>query len=204
MRTWFWLVLMAVLLNACTGISTKSNEPANPEAFKERAQRLAAHARWSLDGRVSLDDGDDGGSGKLKWVVDSGFSQLDFFAALGRGAWHLEISEGLATLKDADGEHSAPDVQSLLQTRLGWPVPVEALQFWARGLYAPGQVQTSQIDSQGLLTQLRQFGWTIDFDRYEIVGDEQLPKRLEAKHGDYRVKMVVSKWQFGDAAVAGN
>lgn len=193
---------MAVFLNACTGLTAKPDEPANPKAFKERSQRLSAVTQWSLAGRVSLDDGEDGGSGKLKWIVNPTSSTLDFFAAMGRGAWHLEIGDEIVTLSDAQGVHTAPDIQTLLEQKLGWPVPVQALQYWTRGLYAPGLVQASQIDSQGLLTQLQQFGWTIDFDRYSAVDSvavkgEFLPGRLEAIHGEYRVKMVISSWQLG-------
>jgi len=190
------LALVAVFLNACTGLKTKSDEVPNPEAFNERSQRLSALTHWSLSGRVSLDDGKDGGSGKLQWAVSPESSILDFMAAMGRGAWHLEIGDGLVTLRDTEGVHSAPDVQTLLAERLGWPVPVRALQYWARGMFAPGAVQNSQIDSQGLLEQMQQFGWVIDFTRYVAVKGEQLPVRLEASRGQYRIKMAISQWQL--------
>lgn len=195
-------MLVAIFLNACTGLKTKSDETPNPEAFKQRSQRLSALTHWSLEGRVSLDDGKEGGSGKLQWTVSPESSTLDFMAAMGRGAWHLETGDGLVILRDADGIHSAPDVQTLLEQRLGWPVPVEALHFWARGLYAPGPVQSSQIDSQGLLDQMQQFGWVVDFTRYGAVKDELLPVRLEAAHGQYRIKMAISRWQLETQPVA--
>jgi len=196
LRAWVGLALVAVFLNACTGLKTKSTEIADPGLFNERSLRLSQMTQWNLAGRVSLDDGDDGGSGKLKWIVSPGLSTLDFFAAMGRGAWHLEIGDDHAILRDAQGTHTAPDVQTLLEQQLGWPVPVEALQFWARGLYAPGPVQSSEIDSQGLLVGLQQFGWTIEFNRYDDVQGELLPVRLEATHGQYRVKMAISNWQL--------
>lgn len=195
-KEWLGWAMVAVLLNACTGLKTKTDEIANPDAFNARSERLSALTQWQLAGRVSLDDGEDGGSGKLKWVVNPDSSQLDFFAAMGRGAWHLEMSDDLVTMTDAQGVHTAPDVQTLLQQQLGWPVPVEALQYWARGLYAPGPVQHSKIDSQGLLTDLQQFGWQIEFNRYDDVAEEMLPVRLEARHGQYRVKMAISSWQL--------
>ena len=202
LRAWLGLVLVAIFLNACSGLRTQSDEIANPDAFNERSQRLSGLTHWSLAGRVSLDDGRDGGSGKLKWSVDLESSTLDFFAAMGRGAWHLEIGDDLVILKDSEGTHSAPDVQTLLEQRLGWPVPVEALQFWARGLYAPGPVQSSSIDSQGLLIKMQQFGWVIDFSRYGAVEDELLPVRLEAAHGQYRIKMAISQWQLSAPPLA--
>lgn len=201
-NVWLGWALSAFLLSGCSGLKTKTTEIPDIEAFEARSQRLSAVTQWQLAGRVSLDDGEDGGSGKLKWAVNPTTSQLDFFAAMGRGAWHLEIGENLVTMTDAQGIHSAPDVQTLLQQQLGWPVPVEALQFWARGLYAPGTVQQSEIDAQGLLKGLRQFGWQIDFNRYTNASGEMLPVRLEARHEQYRVKMAISRWQLTPQAIS--
>ena len=161
-----------------------------------RASQISAIGDWGLSGRLSLDDGEDGGSGKLQWRVGPESSSLDFFAAMGRGAWHLEISDSGASLRDAEGVHTARDVETLVQQQIGWPVPVDALQWWARGLIAPGKVQTSEVDAQGLLVSLEQFGWAIQISRYNEFDGQLLPVRLEALNGRYRVKMAISQWQF--------
>ena len=58
---------------------------------------------WQLRGKISLDDGDRGGSGKLQWMVNPDNSTIDFHGAMGRGAWHLEIEPDLAVLTEANG-----------------------------------------------------------------------------------------------------
>jgi outer membrane lipoprotein LolB len=184
------------LLSACTGINTRKGETANTSAYKTRAGEISAIANWSLSGRLSLDDGEDGGSGKLQWRVSPESSSLDFFAAMGRGAWYLEVSETGASLRDSEGVHTAVDVETLVMQKLGWPVPVEALHWWARGLIAPGKAQTREVDAQGLLVSLNQFGWNINISRYDEFNGQLLPVRLEARHKNYRVKMAISQWQF--------
>lgn len=190
------LLSAALLLNACTAINTKQGEIANKGAYQTRVEQITAIKNWSLTGRLSLDDGDDGGSGKLQWRVAPASSSLDFFAAMGRGAWHLESSETGALMRDSQGEHFAPDVETLVLQQLGWPVPVEALQWWARGLVAPGKVVSSEVDAQGLLVSLQQFGWVISISRYDEFGGQLLPVRLDATHNNYRVKMAISQWQM--------
>jgi outer membrane lipoprotein LolB len=186
-----------LLLGACSGVSVKPGQAANIEAYQQRAKQLTVLAEWSLAGKISLDDGDQGGSGRLNWFNRPGATELDFHAALGRGAWNLKIDPDYAVLTESNGETlSARSVNSLIQQRMGWPVPVEALQWWVRGLTAPGMIEEQTIDSDGLLIRLEQFGWTVDFPRYDLSSGVAMPKRLNATMEDYRVKLAVSRWQI--------
>jgi outer membrane lipoprotein LolB len=197
LRQWTGLLLVALALNACSGASVKKTVPDSKAAYQERAEKLGAISAWGLVGRISLDDGDRGGSGRLQWEVKPGRSELDFHGAMGRGAWHLQISPESAVLKEANGaEQIAPGVNALIQDRMGWPIPVEALQWWVRGLAAPGTVEGEQYDSQGLLTKLDQFGWSVKFNRYDLVAGIAVPVRLDAIRDNYRVKLAISRWQM--------
>jgi len=157
---------------------------------------LGSIDEWQLRGKISLDDGDQGGSGKLQWIVSPDNSTIDFHGAMGRGAWHLDISSGGAVLTQAGGNvYQAAGVDALVRQQMGWPVPVEALKWWVRGLAAPGPVKDKQLDAQGLLISLTQFGWKINFSRYSATGGVAMPARLDAKRESYRVKLAISRWQ---------
>ena len=197
MRNSYWLLLVLLLLNACTGVPVKEPVSDNKAAYRDRAAKLGTIPEWGLVGRISLDDGDHGGSGRLQWDVRSDSSELDFHGAMGRGAWHLQIGPEGAVLKEANGvEQSASAVNDLIQARMGWPIPVDALQWWVRGLAAPGAIEDEELDSEGLLVKLEQFGWSVDFSRYDSVAGMVLPKRLNATRDNYRVKLAISRWQM--------
>lgn len=184
-------------LNACTGVGVKEPVSDSKAAYRERAEMLTQVPEWGLVGKISLDDGDRGGSGRLQWDVRIGSSELDFHGAMGRGAWHLQISPDGAVLKEANGaEQSAAGVNALIQDRMGWPIPVEALQWWVRGLAAPGVVEDEQLDPQGLLTSLHQLGWRVEFNRYDSKAGVALPVRLDARRDNYRVKLAIGRWQL--------
>lgn len=175
----------------------KDSNLAYKSAYQDRADKLNANVDWGLQGRISLDDGDQGGSGKLQWDVKSGSSELDFHGAMGRGAWRLQVGAEGALLMMADGtEQTAASVNELVQESMGWPIPVNALQWWVRGLPAPGVIENEQIGPGGLLTSLHQFGWNVDFTRYDSVGDMELPVRLNATRDNYRVKLAISRWRM--------
>lgn len=197
LRKSYWLFLVLLLLSACTGVPVKEPPSDSKAAYLERASRLDAIPEWGLVGRISLDDGDHGGSGRLQWDVRSDSSELDFHGAMGRGAWHLQIGPDGAILKEANGaEQAASGVNDLIQDRMGWPIPVDALQWWVRGLAAPGAIEGQELGPEGLLINLEQFGWSVDFNRYDSVAGVVLPKRLNATRDNYRVKLAISRWQM--------
>jgi len=191
------LFFLVLTLNACTSVSVKDTDFVTKEIDEDRALQLNATGVWGLVGKISVDDGDDGGSGRLQWSVEPGHSELDFHGAMGRGAWHLQIGQDGVLLKMADGtQQAADDVNDLIQDRMGWPIPLDALQWWVRGLVAPGVVENETYGSEGLLTSLRQFGWDVDFKRYASVDGVELPVRLNATNDNYRVKLAISRWRM--------
>ena len=186
-----------MLMSACTTVPVTTPAVNLQTAYEERAGVIEAVSDWSLVGRISLDDGEEGGSGRLQWVVKPDHSMMDFHGAMGRGAWHLEIEPGGAVLRLADGNQYAADgVDALVEQQIGWPIPVEALQWWVRGLAAPGAINSQQWDEAGLLIRLEQFGWQIDFNRYTSGSGVELPVRLDARQNDYRVKLAISRWHL--------
>ncbi len=192
----YLIFIVLLVLDACTRVPVKEPVHGNKVAYQDRAAKLAAISEWSLVGRISLDDGDHGGSGRLQWDVEPGNSELNFHGAMGRGAWHLQIGPHGATLKEANGaEQTAAGVNDLIQDRMGWPIPVDALHWWVRGLAAPGAAEDERFDQQGLLLSLDQFGWSVDFNRYVSFAGVVLPTRLDARRDNYRVKLAISRWR---------
>lgn len=190
-------LLVILVLNACSGVAVKKPLSDRQAAYQERAEKLMAVEAWGLSGKLSLDDGEDGGSGRLQWNTQQDNSVLDFHGAIGRGAWRLETGPGGATLSEANGSvQTADDINALIQERIGWPVPVEALQWWVRGLAAPGDRETEELDAEGLLLNLEQFGWRVEFNRYDSKTGLALPVRLDATRDSYRLKLAIGRWQM--------
>ena len=186
-----------MLLSGCKTVPVTEQGIGAQAAYKNRAENIVSVSNWNLVGRISLDDGEEGGSGRLKWVVKAGHSTIDFHGAMGRGAWHLDIEPEGAALRLADGsEYFADGVDALVQQQIGWPIPVVALQWWVRGLAAPGIIDAQQLDAEGLLTSLAQFGWQIDFNRYASDTGVAMPVRLDARQNDYRVKLAIGRWHL--------
>jgi outer membrane lipoprotein LolB len=126
-----------------------------------------------------------------------GGSRMDFHGALGRGAWRLLADTNGAELEFADGRrYRAESIDELVRAQVGWPVPVEALAWWVRGLAAPGKLQQRVLDEEGRLSLLQQGGWHIEFGRYGMTDGEAMPARMIARQQDRSVKLAIRKWEL--------
>jgi outer membrane lipoprotein LolB len=193
------LIFLAVLLVA--GCSATAPRPADPGSIiVDREQYLESIGNWGFSGRLALSDGKDGGSGRLDWAQEQAALQLEFSAALGRGAWQLDAGPGRAVLRTGKGETwHATDVGELVSRHVGWQVPMQALPYWIRGLAAPGSEAEMLTDELDLPQRLQQLGWQISYDRW---GDDQrpaMPVRITAEKGDYSFKLAVRKWRLPES-----
>ena len=191
-----------LLLTACA--TGPQQVPGSSQAelldrYESRTASIKTLERWSLDGKLAVSDGKEGGSGRLQWTTESGRSELDFRGTLGRGAWQLDIDPDLATLTLANGETwQAADVSSLVRDHVGWDVPVESLSWWVRGVAAPGRVDHQSFDDNGRMTLLSQHGWDVEYERYKEFSGMALPTRLDARNGERHVKFVMRGWTIPD------
>jgi outer membrane lipoprotein LolB len=198
----------AGLLAACAGQPTRTAPPVSGAAAQqmqvERATALAAHPQWSLQGRVALSNGRNGGSGRIEWQQDGPRYSVALSAPITRQSWRLTGDAESARLEGLDGgTRQGPDAQALLREATGWIIPVAALASWVRGAADPQlPLATLQFSADGHLASLQQAGWTIDYSQWQAqpaIGIE-LPHRLDASRGDARVKLVIDAWDAGAAA----
>ena len=190
--------LVVACLAACSPIGTrKSDSPALDNEYQRREAQVVALEQWELEGRLALSDGKEGGSGVLSWVQEDDASRLAFRGTMGRGAWQLEADSSGAVLEMANGEvYRDASVAELVRKRVGWKVPVDALQWWVRGLAAPGKLKSRELDETGRLVRLEQSGWTVNFSQYRDEGKAWMPGKLNARRENYVVKVVVKNWRI--------
>ena len=188
----------SVLLTACATAPLSDAEQAQREPlYQQRSARLEHLDSWTLEGRLAVSDDQDGGSGSFRWQRDGAGSRMDFHGALGRGAWRMLADEQGAELTFANGAtYRAASVETLVREQVGWPVPVEMLGWWVRGLAAPGTVQQRALDEDGRMSALQQDGWAIEYSRYGEVGDVAMPFRMTARQEGRTLKIAVRRWRL--------
>ena len=195
MRRFLLLLSVVLLLPAC---ATRQPVPdAAPESvWLQHREDVRALARWQVQGRVAIRSSEEGWHANFDWQQADQQYRIRLRGPFGQGAVELGGGPGAAWLqRTGEVPVHAQDADALLVAETGWNLPVAGLSAWLRGV--PDDARPARLwwDADGLLTQLEQDGWRIDFRRYRLVGQRQLPDKLQLERDNVRVKVVVDHWQ---------
>lgn len=208
MTTRSLLAASLLVFVACASRQIKQLPPLDPAlATAQQGQReakLVPLAAWSLQGRVALSNGHDGGSGRIDWKQDGPRYDVVLSAPITRQSWRLSGDADSAQLEGLEGgTRNGADATSLLLEATRWEIPVAALASWVRGVRADAThgVAVIRYGSDGRLARIEQEGWVIDYGdwRASAVPGIELPNRLNASRGDARVRLIVDRWSEGAA-----
>jgi len=165
--------------------------------WETRTEVLGSLRHWEFKGRIAVKAGDEGFNGKLRWKQNAEEFRATVSGPLGIGTVRIEGDGRSASLTDNDGVRTElGDVESELQYRYGWTIPVASLRYWALGIPDPTIPAETEFGDDGQLASMRQANWQVDFTQYREGGGQLLPRRLNAVNDDVRVRLVIDNWVF--------
>ncbi len=182
---WALTLALAALLSACQTLPP-------PDTHFTDASQIQ---RWEMSGKLGYHTRTDGGSANFTWHQAPGNGIIHFSGPLGFGSAELTWQPGAATLKTSEHVYEASSPGELAWHLTGFWLPVAALEYWSRGLAWPDAPANRTLDSDGNLAQLQQLGWTLDFDRYQKVGQVPLPHRIKATQADNHFTLLIRDWR---------
>jgi outer membrane lipoprotein LolB len=195
-RALFLLSLMTAFAG-CSLAPVTQTEPSTAER-KHRAQhlqQLASIEQFTMQGRIGVQTNGKGFSGSLQWQHSNSEDNIDLYSPLGSQVASIKKTPDQVTLEDSSGKRfSAVDAETLTQETLGWRLPLTGLVDWAIGRPTQSPIQNSSWNEQGLLINLEQDGWKIEYGNYEQQGTYMLPGKIFLKSDLLNLKLVVEKW----------
>jgi outer membrane lipoprotein LolB len=190
----FAIVAILLVLAGCAAPRLRP-DAALLAAQEQRERTLGAQSTWKLNGRLAISGPNDGGSGSLEWSQDGAGFRVTMSAPVTGKTWTLTGNEHQAELEGLHAQAvSGSDAASLLERELGWKVPVVELSSWVRAIRAPGRAEIV-FRADGLPAEFIQAGWKIEYLDYDASQEPRLPRRIFASRGDYKVRLVVQRWE---------
>ena len=196
----FLATLLPLLLAACVTAPPVrvTGDASMLKAQAQREHQLARANHWTLQGRLGVSNGKDGGSGSFSWTQDGEHYDFELRGPAISGA-NFRLSGGpdgalLEGLKN--GPLRGPDAESLMHKALGWEVPLRDLRAWVLGLRADSGPAELSFDADRLPALLQQDGWTVDYREWDASHQPPLPKKVYAEKTPYKVKLSIESWQF--------
>lgn len=190
------LLLIGVLgLAACAPLRLREDD-ATLSAQRTREASVLAQTRWQLSGRIAVSNGDDGGNADVEWNQDGERYDLRLRAPVSGKNWRLHGDARSATLEGVrDTALTGANASELLAREANWQLPVAELEYWVRGLRAPGARAELVFDEMQRPSRLVQSGWTIEYRDYFADRDPALPRKVFATRGKHRVRLFIEDWQ---------
>ncbi len=196
---------MAIFISSCTTISIPKSPlltSQNPESQWQNYQRiLTTLTTWQVSGVVGVVMNQKGESANFIWKQNKNSFWIQIYGPLGLGATTFEGDTNTqeVTLKRSNGETvKAKSLQILMQSQLGWSIPIAGLYYWVRGLYIPNAAHILTLNEYGLIQNLQQQGWMIDYSRYMLFAHKYpLAEKMIFRYGeDLKITLIIKIWQL--------
>lgn len=190
-------ILSFFLLTACAPPKPAEELPLNKvEPVEKRKAETATISSFEIQGAMAAKNKSKGWTATMNWAQQSLSSyQIRLMGPLGSGAVVIKRSGGQVTLQDGAKTSSSSNADELLKKQTGISLPVNNLYYWVRGLPAPGGVQSEQHDQYNHLSQLKQSGYTVTFNKYTAVKGIDLPSMIRLEGNGVMIKVVIRNWK---------
>ncbi|MDR5749478.1 MULTISPECIES: lipoprotein insertase outer membrane protein LolB [unclassified Caballeronia] len=165
------LALTAAAAVVLSGCATKPNVPNTSNA----ATSITAQTSRAYHGRFAVQYNDEYGHqrnayGNFDWQETGDTVTLQLRNPLGQTLAVVTSSPASATLELPNKQPvNADNVSQLMQSTLGFALPVEGLRYWLQPSAAPSSRARTTMDESsgnGRLKEIKQDGWTIDYLAY--------------------------------------
>jgi len=191
-----WIGIAACVLSAC---STLPPPPSSaPEAqWARTSEALRSIDSWEILGKVSIRTPSKRYTAAIhRWLQVDDFYTIDLSSTFfGMGASKIYGNAHHVTLYEA-GElpASSNEPNELIEDALGMPLPISQLSYWIKALPAPHRDFRQTFNKAGQPHQLEQFGWTIEYSRYEFQGNYPLPKKIKLTRDNTTILLAIAQW----------
>lgn len=171
--------LCAALLGGCASISPGQGAPSASAPLASYRENFDTAGRLSVN--YKLNGNPESLTGKFTWVQTPARLDVTLSSPMATIAT-ISVTPQSATLVQADkAPRTAPDLESLTTSALGWSLPVSGLREWLQG-YATAADGSRFIASASSNTVTTRDGWRLRFVSWQTdAAGRPAPKRIDAE-----------------------
>ena len=189
------LIGIIFFLSACSFIPWNKNQ--NSVLNFLTAEELNT---WNLVAKISLTKKNKNITGSLTWRRQKNIDEIQFISPTGIVLGTLIAKDNEFTLETEKRTQKVRKLEELFTEDFPWPVSIESMGFWVRGLSNPNlETQKLAPDKNGRIIEMIQDGWKIVFSG-KIVLEQganrfELPKRITLKKDQLSLRWISTEWQ---------
>lgn len=191
------LILLLLTLAACTS-APPALENSNWVAQRSLLQQLDS---WEFRGRVDVRYHNDSHTPRIQWQQQDEDYTIRLWGTFNAGNTLIVGRPGFVTMENAGEVLTASSPEDLILQQLGYELPVSYLEYWIKGLPAPGEQADLEFNELNQLTLIRQADWTVSYTSPRQYGDFTLPARMDVTRpaDDIRLRFIGLNWTLPDS-----
>lgn len=194
-RLFLFCLLLQISACATRPVVPAEQSTASSSLHQQHLAKLGDINEFSLKGRLGVVTQKQGFSGSIVWQHAVDTDTIEIYSPVGSKVANISKAATGVTLTSQDG-HSikAKDAESLIETTLGFRLPLTGLSDWALGKPTASKIEASSWDEQGRLLTLKQEGWDINYENYTDNNGLFLPGKVILKSEKVNLKLIIEKW----------
>lgn len=201
---WVTCLLLVSLMQGCASTIEIPLTLTEPPQWQETIAQLSGIDNWEFSGKIGVKVPERIDSAVInRWKQDEAQFIIDLSSAIfGLGATRIEGNPNYIVMTES-GEAPIISYQptELIQQHIGWPLPIAQLRYWVKGIPAPIQTTEDQIkaikfNGNGELSQLNQNGWQINYSKYTLFNNINLPRKIILRQQQAKITVIINDWQL--------
>ncbi|HBX36825.1 MAG TPA: outer membrane lipoprotein LolB [Pseudohongiella sp.] len=191
-----YLSLIFLLVLASCQSTPRIDAPVNPE-WAQRQQVLQQIERWEFTGSINVRDAEEAHTSRIRWQQDKERYRINLWGTFNIGATEINGQPGYVRIEQQGEDPVITDSpEELLYQQIGYELPVTELNYWIRGIPAPGEAHDLSFGETSQLLQFQQSGWQINYMGYTNFGTETLPTRIRIQKSPLRLDLYRLDWSL--------
>ncbi len=194
------IVALAAVLAAALSACASAPPAAERGEWLLQRENLEALESWRFRGRVNVRYENESHTPRILWQQRDRHYNIRLWGSFNVGNTRISGDPDGVTL-EADGEVlTAETPEDLILEQLGYELPVSHLEYWIRGLPAPGGEADLLFNELDQLAEIRQEGWSVSYPDPRQYGEISLPGEMEARRSadDVRLRFVGLRWTIDE------
>jgi outer membrane lipoprotein LolB len=185
--------VLTLLLVSCAG-TPRMDAPVNAE-WEARRQLLESLSQWEFTGSINVRDANEAQSSRIRWRQQDEAYRINLWGTFNVGATEINGRPGEVRIEQ-QGEDPiiTESPEEMLYQQIGYELPVTELNYWIKGIPAPGASQLLNFADNLQLLSFEQHGWRIDYLGYTNFGRETLPTRIRIQKDPLRLDLIRLSW----------
>ena len=204
MKNIFTLLLIFILAG-CSVFSELEPEQA-PKGknltWLAHKQSISALSKWSITGKLAIFLQDERETANLYWEQNENNYNIELTSFIGTRILTIKKNKYGVEIINNDGDSfTGNDAEQLIQKiSPGLNLPISALQQWIKGnpLNATYTLNEEKRINSLLGADLDSSAWQIDYQQYQYFSGIALPRKLDLKRDNLRLKIAINQWQIDE------